>query len=202
MIKEYFANYWLHRSDITFDNKSGRIDYHQLNAPEHWRVTLVDTGPETLTGGRLKRVGNYLDRDEPFIMTYGDGLADVDVKALAAFHDSHGLDATLTAVVPPGRYGALELEGKRVVRFVEKPPGDGGFINGGFFVLHPRVLDRIEGDQMAFEREPLEGLARDNQLAAYRHDGFWHAMDTLRDKNLLESMWASGTPPWRLWAGD
>jgi glucose-1-phosphate cytidylyltransferase len=201
MIKEYFANYTMHQSDITVDNGSGEIVYHQLNA-EHWRVTLVDTGADTLTGGRLKRIGKYLNPDEPFIMTYGDGVADIDVRALTEFHSSHGRDATITAVAPPGRYGALDLEGDRVIRFIEKPPGDNGLINGGFFVLHPRVLDRIKDDQTPFEAGPLESLARDRQLSAYRHNGFWHAMDTLRDKVTLENLWASNRPPWRVWAAE
>jgi glucose-1-phosphate cytidylyltransferase len=201
MIKEYFANYTLHRSDVTIDNGSREIMYHQLNV-EPWRVTLVDTGPETMTGGRLKRIGKYLKSDAPFLMTYGDGLADINIRALTAFHCGHGLEATITAVVPPGRYGALDLEADRVLRFVEKPPGDNALINGGFFILHPRILDRIKGDQTPFEREPLESLARDRQLAAYRHTGFWHAMDTLRDKLVLEDLWASDNPPWRVWADD
>jgi glucose-1-phosphate cytidylyltransferase len=201
MIKEYFANYTLHRSDVTIDNGSREIMYHQLSA-EPWRVTLVDTGPETMTGGRLKRIGKYLKPDAPFLMTYGDGLADINVRALTAFHSDHGLEATITAVVPPGRYGALDLEADRVLRFVEKPPGDNALINGGFFILHPRTLARIKDDQTPFEREPLESLARDRQLAAYRHTGFWHAMDTLRDKLVLEDLWASDNAPWRLWADD
>lgn len=196
--KEYFSNYVLHNADITVDLAKGGIEYHTTNH-EPWRVTLVDTGAETMTGGRLKRVAEYLDPDEPFFLTYGDGVADVDLKALAAFHRAHGKEATITAVAPPGRYGALDIVGDRVERFVEKPPGDNGLINGGFFVLEPRVVDRIAGDATTFEQEPLMALARDGQLMARRHDGFWAAMDTLRDKNNLEALWASGQAPWRVW---
>lgn len=198
LIKEYFANYVLHHADVTVDLDKGAIEYHATNH-EPWRVTLVETGPETLTGGRLKRVARYLDKDEPFFFTYGDGLADVDLAALAAFHRGHGRDATVTAVAPPGRYGALDLEEGRVNRFIEKPPGDNGLINGGFFVLNPGVIARLESDATSFEAEPLEGLARDGQLMAFPHAGFWAAMDTLRDKNNLEALWASGKAPWRLW---
>lgn len=198
MIKEYFQNYVLHQSDVTIDMRSGATICHQ-NCAEPWSVTLVDTGPDTMTGGRIKRIGRYLTPDEPFFMTYGDGVSDVDIRALADFHHRHGRQATVTAVAPPGRYGALECEGDRVRRFTEKPPGDNARINGGFFVLHPSVLDRIAGDATAFENEPLEGLARDGELCAYQHDGFWYAMDTLRDKNHLEALWASGKAPWRLW---
>jgi len=198
MIKEYFANYVLHNADLTVDLENGSLEYHATNH-EPWRVTLVDTGPETMTGGRLKRVARYLDPGEPFFFTYGDGVADVDLAALAAFHRAHGKQATVTAVSPPGRYGALEIDAGQVRRFVEKPPGDNGLINGGFFVLQPQVVDRIGGDAEVFEAGPLEGLARDRQLMAFRHDGFWAAMDTLRDKNHLEALWESGTAPWRLW---
>ena len=198
MIKEYFANYVLHNADLTVDLEHGSVEYHATNH-EPWRVTLVDTGPETMTGGRLRRVARYLDPGEPFFFTYGDGVADVDLTALAAFHRGHGKQATVTAVSPPGRYGALEIDAGQVQRFVEKPPGDNGLINGGFFVLHPQVVDRIGGDAEVFEAGPLEGLARDRQLMAFRHDGFWAAMDTLRDKNHLEALWESGTAPWRLW---
>ncbi len=198
MIKEYFSNYVLHNADLTVDLGKGSVEYHATNH-EPWRVTLVDTGPETMTGGRLKRVARYLEPDEPFFFTYGDGVADVDLKALEAFHRSHGKDATVTAVSPPGRYGALEIVDGGVQRFIEKPPGDNGLINGGFFVLEPRVIGRIEGDATPFEAAPLEGLARDGQLMAYHHAGFWKAMDTLRDKNDLEALWASGQAPWRLW---
>jgi glucose-1-phosphate cytidylyltransferase len=196
MVKEYFANYVLHNADLTVDLEKGAIEYHATNH-EPWRVTLVDTGADTMTGGRVKRVAPYLDKDKPFFLTYGDGVSDVDLAKLAAFHRAHGKTATVTAVSPPGRYGALEIKDDLVRRFIEKPPGDNGLINGGFFVLQPTVLDRIEGDETIFELEPLEGLAHDNQLAAYRHDGFWAAMDTLRDKNQLEALWASGEAPWR-----
>jgi glucose-1-phosphate cytidylyltransferase len=196
VVKEYFANYVLHNADLTVDLASGAIEYHATNH-EPWKVTLVETGAETMTGGRLKRVAHYLDPDEPFFLTYGDGVSDVDLGALLKFHQAHGKDATITAVAPPGRFGALEISDGRVDRFVEKPPGDQGMINGGFFVLNPSVIDRIDGDPIVWEREPLEGLAADGQLMAYRHDGFWAAMDTLRDKNILEGLWASGEAPWR-----
>jgi glucose-1-phosphate cytidylyltransferase len=196
MIKEYFANYVLHNADVTVDLAKGAIEYHATNH-EPWRVTLVETGEQTMTGGRLKRVARYLDPGEPFFLTYGDGLSDVDLTALAAFHRAHGREATVTAVAPPGRFGALELAGEGVQRFSEKPPGDNALINGGFFVLQPSVLSRIEGDATVWENQPLEGLAHDGQLQAYRHDGFWAAMDTLRDKNQLEALWASGAAPWR-----
>ncbi len=196
-IKEYFANYVLHSSDVTIDARSGEIHYHQTYA-EPWRVTLVDTGQDTLTGGRLKRVSDYLD--DTFCMTYGDGVADIDLTAEIAFHRENGRTATLAAVTPPGRYGAVELADEdRVARFVEKPRGDEGLINGGFFVLNRDVLDQIEGDHTSFEGKPLERLAKNGQLAAFRHDGFWHAMDTLRDRNLLEELWASGKAPWKSW---
>lgn len=196
VVKEYFANYVLHNADLTVDLAKGEIQYHARNN-EPWRVTLVETGEATMTGGRLKRVASHLNTDEPFFMTYGDGVSDVDLGALLKFHQDHGKDATITAVAPPGRFGALEINDGRVDRFVEKPPGDQGLINGGFFVLNPSVIDRIDGDPTIWEREPLEGLAADGQLMAYRHDGFWAAMDTLRDKNILEGLWASGEAPWR-----
>jgi glucose-1-phosphate cytidylyltransferase len=196
MIKEYFANYVLHNADVTIDLAKGAIEYHATKH-EPWRVTLVETGEHTMTGGRLKQVARYLDAAEPFFLTYGDGLSDVDLTALAAFHRQHGREATVTAVAPPGRFGALEIDQGRVERFSEKPPGDNGLINGGFFVLNPSVLGRIDGDDTVWENAPLEGLAHDGQLMAFRHDGFWAAMDTLRDKNQLESLWASGAAPWR-----
>jgi len=199
MIKEYFANYVLHHSDVTIDATSGQVTYHQTTA-EPWKITLVDTGAETMTGGRLKRVRSYLHPDEPFCMTYGDGVSDLDIAASIAFHRSHGRLATVGAVIPPGRYGALRLDGDLVTDFTEKPPGDNAFINGGYFVLQPQALDRIEGDATPWESAPLEGLARDGELAAFRHTGFWHAMDTLRDKNTLEGLWASGRAPWKRWA--
>lgn len=197
-IKEYFANYVLHRADVTVDLAKREITYHRDRA-DPWRVTLVDTGNDTLTGGRLKRVGSFLDPNEDFCLTYGDGVADIDIRALVDHHRKSGCDATLTAVRPPGRYGATQLEGDLVTDFLEKPLGDGGYINGGFFVLKPSVLDRIAGDQTAWESEPLERLAADRQLSAYRHDGFWQAMDTLRDRNYLESLWESGNAPWKIW---
>ena len=197
-IKEYFANYVLHRSDVTVDLVSNRIYYIRPETLPPWKVTLVDTGAETMTGGRLRRVGHLLG-DEPFCMTYGDGVSDVDLEALVEFHRRSGREATLTAVRPPGRYGATVLEGERVTRFEEKPAGDGGRINGGFFVLNPSVVNRIEGDATLWEAEPLVGLAEDGQLGAFVHDGFWQPMDTLREKNQLEALWASGTPPWKTW---
>ena len=200
MIKEYFANYVLHNSDVTIDAVDNRITYHQSTA-EPWRVTLVDTGERTLTGGRLKRVAAYLNEGEPLCFTYGDGVADLDLNALIETHRRSGRSATLTAVVPPGRYGALDLdESDGVNRFTEKPPGDNGLISGGFFVLEPRVIERIAGDATSWEAEPLEGLARDGELQAYRHRGFWHAMDTLRDKMHLEDLWQQGRAPWKLWS--
>ena len=198
IIKEYFANYVLHNADVTVDLEQGSLEYHATNH-EPWKVTLVETGADTMTGGRLRRVARYLDPGEPFFFTYGDGVADVNLAALAAFHRSHGRDATVTAVAPPGRYGALDIVEGQVNRFIEKPPGDNGLINGGFFVLNPAVIGRLGPDTMPFEAEPLEGLARDGQLMAFPHDGFWAAMDTLRDKNHLEALWASGQAPWRLW---
>lgn len=199
MVKEFFANYLLHNSDVTIDAATGETTYHQSTA-EPWRVTLVDTGEGSMTGGRLKRVASYLDPREPFCLTYGDGLADIDIAALVDFHRRHGKLATLTAVAPPGRYGALDLDGDRVARFMEKPPGDNALINGGFFVLSPAVISRIEGDATPWEAEPLSGLAADGELVAYRHAGFWQAMDTLRDKNVLESLWSSGAAPWKTWS--
>jgi glucose-1-phosphate cytidylyltransferase len=196
VIKEYFSNYVLHNADLTVDLAKGSIEYHATNH-EPWKVTLVDTGAETLTGGRLKRVAQYLAPGEPFFLTYSDGVADLDIAALAKFHRDHGLEATVTAVSPPGRFGALEIVEGRVERFIEKPPGDNGLINGGFFVLQPSVIDRIAGDETIWEQEPLTGLAHDGQLMAFRHDGFWAPMDTLRDKNVLEGLWASGEAPWR-----
>ena len=198
MIKEYFANYGLHMSDITFDLSQNSIEFHRQSA-ENWRVTLVDTGENSMTGGRLKRVSSYLKDEEAFCFTYGDGVSNVDIGKTIAFHKSHGKQATVTAVRPPARYGALQLEGTEVQGFIEKPEGEGGFINGGFFVLSPRVIDRIEADHSSWEGEPLMGLASEGELQAYFHDGFWQPMDTLRDKNHLESLWQSGTPPWKSW---
>jgi glucose-1-phosphate cytidylyltransferase len=196
-IKEYFANYFLHMSDVTFDMKENRMEVHQRYV-EPWRVTLVDTGESTLTAGRLKRVRSYLD-EGPFCFTYGDGLSDVDVSALVAFHRSHGRLATLTAIKPPGRYGAVSIDGSAVTSFLEKPAGDGAWINGGFFVLDPPVIDLIEGDQTSWESAPLTTLAARGQLQAYQHRGFWQAMDTLRDKTHLEEIWAAGNAPWKAW---
>jgi glucose-1-phosphate cytidylyltransferase len=199
VIKEYFANYFLHMSDVTIDLNNNRMMVHQRKV-EPWQVTLVDTGESTLTGGRLKRVAEYLDGEDAFCFTYGDGLSDVDIGALIRFHRAHGRLATLTAVSPPGRYGALERNGDQVTAFTEKPRGDGGRINGGFFVLSPRVINLIDGDQTSWEGEPLEVLARRGELMAYDHDGFWQAMDTLRDKNYLEDLWQKGKAPWKRWA--
>lgn len=198
VIKEYFANYFLHMSDVTFDISNNRMEVHQQNA-EPWRITLVDTGDNTLTGGRLKRVAPYLEGEDYFFFTYGDGLADVDITAQSAFHREHGKLATVTAVSPPGRYGALELKDHQVEGFTEKPRGDGGQINGGFFVLSPKCLDLIEGDDTSWESEPLDALAGQGQLMAYHHQGFWQPMDTLRDKNHLEELWASNKAPWKVW---
>jgi glucose-1-phosphate cytidylyltransferase len=198
MIKEYFANYFLHMSDVTFDMTRNHMEVHQRHS-EPWKVTLVDTGEGTLTGGRLKRIEPYVRSDEAFFFTYGDGLADVDLRAELAFHRSHGKLATVLAVEPPGRYGALQRSGDAVTGFTEKPRGEGGLINGGFFVLSPRCLDRIEGDQTSWEGAPLSGLAADGQLQAFEHHGFWQPMDTLRDKNHLEELWATGRAPWKVW---
>jgi glucose-1-phosphate cytidylyltransferase len=199
VIKEYFANYFLHMSDVTFDLRSdNQMQVHQQFA-EPWKVTLVDTGDQTMTGGRLKRVQPYLAGEDDFCFTYGDGVSDVDLTKLIAFHKSHGKSATVTAVQPPGRFGALELKADAVTSFTEKPHGDGMFINGGFFVLSPKVLDLIEGDRTIWEKGPLESLARDSQLQAFKHYGFWQPMDTLRDKQLLEDLWAGGAAPWKQW---
>jgi glucose-1-phosphate cytidylyltransferase len=198
VIKEYFANYFLHMSDVTFDMSTNTMQVHHRKA-EPWRVTLVDTGESTQTGGRLKQVAGYLQRDETFCVTYGDGVADVDITAQLAFHRAHGKLATVTAVQPPGRYGAIVHEGTRVLGFQEKPPGDGAWVNGGFFVLHPRALDTIDGDQTPWEADPLKRLAAQGQLEAWQHRGFWHAMDTLRDRNHLEQLWAQGQAPWKCW---
>ena len=198
IIKEYFANYFLHMSDVTFDMASNRMEVHHKHA-EPWKVTLVDTGDDSMTGGRLKRVADYLQDEAAFCFTYGDGVSDVDITASIAFHQQHGKLATVTAVQPPGRYGALRMEGDVVQGFTEKPRGDGGLINGGFFVLSPRVLDRIAGDATSWEAEPLASLAAEGQLMAYEHQGFWQPMDTLREKNLLEELWLSGKAPWKRW---
>jgi glucose-1-phosphate cytidylyltransferase len=199
IIKEYFANYFLHMSDVTFDMAHNRMEVHQQKA-EPWRVTLVDTGEETLTGGRLRRVAEYVKDEEAFCFTYGDGVSDLDISAEITFHKQHGKLATVTAVQPPGRYGALQLDGQSVSGFSEKPRGDGGFINGGFFVLSPKCIDLIEGDYSSWEGEPLMRLAAEGQLSAYEHKGFWQPMDTLREKNMLEDLWASGKAPWKVWS--
>jgi len=196
VIKEYFANYFLHMSDVTFDMAANRMEVHERHA-EPWRVTLVDTGADTLTGGRLKRVRAYLG-DEPFCFTYGDGVTDLDIRALIAFHRSHGKRATLTAIQPPGRYGAVNLEGGAVRNFQEKPVGDNAWINGGFFVLDPAVFEYLEGDETSWEGSPLGRLAGQGQLMAFQHTGYWQAMDTLRDKNQLEELWRVGAP-WKVW---
>ena len=197
MIKEYFANYFLHMSDVTFDMTDNQMVVHERHA-EPWKVTLVDTGIDTQTGGRLRRVADYL-RDGTFCCTYGDGVADVDITASIEFHRSHGCLATVTAVQPPGRFGALVLDDDVVTGFAEKPRGDGGLINGGFFVLEPECLDLVDGDATKWEEEPLQHLAGNDQLRAFHHDGFWQPMDTLRDRTNLEELWASGSPPWRVW---
>lgn len=198
MIKEYFSNYFLHMSDVTFDMVNNSMEVHQRKA-EPWKVTLVDTGAESMTGGRLKRVAPYLGA-EPFMMTYGDGVADIDLQQLVAFHRRHGKAATVTATQPSGRFGAMRLgDDGKVSSFQEKPVGDGAWINGGFFVLEPAVLGRIAGDATIFEKEPLEGLSRDGQMMAYRHNGFWQPMDTMRDKLHLEELWGTGQAPWKVW---
>ena len=198
IIKEYFANYFLHMSDVTFDMTNNKMKVHQQNA-EPWTVTLVDTGEETETGGRLKRVLPYLKNEKAFCFTYGDGLANVDIAKLIHFHESHGKLATITAVQPPGRYGALNLIDELVSGFVEKPKGDGGWINGGFFVLSPQCIDYIDSDDTFWELKPLNSIAADKELMAFKHAGFWQPMDTLREKNLLEELWSSGKAPWKIW---
>jgi glucose-1-phosphate cytidylyltransferase len=198
MIKEYFANYFLHMSDVTFDMRDNHMQVHQSVA-EPWKVTVVDTGDNSGTAGRLARVGRYLQDEEVFCMTYGDGVADVDITATIAFHQTQGKSVTLTAVQPPARFGALGIDGASITSFQEKPQGEGGWINGGFFVLSPRVLDEIHNDSWMFEREPMESLTAKHQVCAYRHGGFWQAMDTLRDKQRLEDLWASGKAPWKTW---
>jgi len=199
LIKEYFANYFLHMSDVTFDMSQNRMEVHHRKA-EPWKVTLVDTGEKTLTGGRLKRVVDYVKEDEAFCFTYGDGLSDVNIAAAIAFHKNHGRLATVTAVRPPGRYGAIECnDDKLVTAFTEKPPGDGGLINGGFFVLSPGCFDAIAGDETSWENEALADLASRGEIMAFEHQGFWQPMDTLRDKISLEALWESGAAPWKIW---
>jgi len=199
MIKEYFANYFLHMSDVTFDMSQNKMEVHH-NYAEPWKVTLVDTGENTQTGGRIKLIRNYLN-DEDFCLTYGDGVGDIDIPGLFSFHKEQRTLATMTAVQPPGRFGALELKNNKIISFKEKPEGDGGWINGGFFILSPKIIDYnyITGQDTVWEKEPLENLAKEGQLSAYLHKGFWRPMDTLRDKNYLESLWQSGNPPWKVW---
>lgn len=199
VIKEYFANYFLHMSDVTFDMSTNQMRVHQKKA-EPWKVTLVDTGLDTLTAGRLKRVSDYVKDEEAFCFTYGDGLSDINIQKLIEFHMAHKKLATITAVLPPGRYGALELDGDKVTSFIEKPKGDGGVINGGFFVLSPKVLNFIDGDADAWEGTPIFRLAEVGELNAYKHSGFWQPMDTLRDKMLLEELWGSRCAPWKVWS--
>ncbi|MGJ8644217.1 MAG: glucose-1-phosphate cytidylyltransferase [Luteolibacter sp.] len=197
-IKEYFANYFLHMSDVTFDMAENKMEVHQQNA-EPWKVTLIDTGDDTMTGGRLKRVAPYVNDEESFCFTYGDGVSDVDISAQIAFHNEHGKLATVTAVQPPGRYGALQMDGDSVAGFAEKPRGDGGLINGGFFILSPKCIELIEADSTSWEGGPLNSLAAKGELMAFEHQGFWQPMDTLREKNLLEELWDSGKAPWKSW---
>lgn len=198
MIKEYFANYFLHTSDVTFNMRDNSMQVHDKRA-EDWNVTLVDTGETSMTGGRLRRVADYVRHEDAFCFTYGDGVGDMDISATIAFHKRHGKDATLTATYPPGRFGALDISNGQVHKFKEKPKGDGAMINGGFFVLSPKVLDRLNADSTVWEQEPLMGLANDGQLMAFEHAGFWQPMDTLHDKNLLEKLWQSGAAPWKSW---
>ena len=197
MIKEYFANYFLHTSDITIDMKNNDVEVHQKHA-EPWKVTMIDTGINTMTGGRLKKIQKYVD-NETFCFTYGDGLSDINIKNLLKFHKENKTFATTTAVQPPGRYGDLQLKNNKVTKFIEKPLGGGSFVNGGYFVLEPEVFDYLKGDRTVWEKEPLENLASQNQLSAFTHKGFWHAVDTLRDKNNLEKLWNSKNTPWKIW---
>ncbi len=198
VIKEYFANYFLHMSDVTFNMRDNKMEVHEKRV-EPWSVTLVDTGDHSMTGGRLKRVAKYVEDEEEFFLTYGDGVGDIDIMASLDFHKSHGKSATMTATYPPGRFGALEINQGKVESFKEKPKGDGALINGGFFVLSPKVLDYIADDTTVWEQEPLMGLAADGELMAYEHDGFWQPMDTLRDKHLLEKLWDNKEAPWKTW---
>lgn len=199
VIKEYFANYFLHMSDVTFDMAHNKMEVHHRYA-EPWKITLIDTGPDTMTGGRLRRVVEYVKDEEAFCFTYGDGVSDVNITELVGFHKSHGKKATLTAVYPPGRFGAIDIHtDHQITSFKEKPKGDGGMINGGFFVLSPEVINLIKDDSTIWEREPLESLAQQSEMMAYQHHGFWHPMDTLRDKNYLEGLWSAGNAPWKSW---
>jgi glucose-1-phosphate cytidylyltransferase len=198
VIKEFFANYFLHTSDVTFDLQQNSMEVHQRHA-EPWRVTLIDTGADTLTGGRLKRVREHVAKDDAFCFTYGDGVADIDISASIAFHRQHGKLATMTAVQPPGRFGAVDLDGTRILSFKEKPEGDGNWVNGGYFVLSPKVIDLIDDDSTVWEKGPMETLARQGEMHAFHHHGFWQPMDTLRDKVLLEGLWDAGQAPWKQW---
>ena len=198
VIKEYFANYFLHQSDVTFCMKKNSMKVHEERA-EPWTVTLVDTGDDSMTGGRLGRVAEYVKNEEAFCFTYGDGVSDVNISELIAFHKKHGKDATLTSVYPPGRFGALDIKENKIIQFTEKPKGDGALINGGFFVLSPKVLERISGDDCTWEQDPLKGLAADENLMAFTHEGFWQPMDTLRDKVYLQELWDEGKAPWKTW---
>jgi len=198
MIKEYFANYFLHQSDVTFCMKKNSMKVHKKRA-EPWTVTLVDTGDDSMTGGRLGRVAKYVKNEEVFCFTYGDGVSDVNISELVVFHKKHGKDATLTATYPPGRFGALDIKGDQITQFTEKPKGDGSLINGGFFVLSPKVLELISGDDCIWEEEPLKGLAKDDNLMAFTHEGFWQPMDTLRDMMYLQELWDKGSAPWKTW---
>lgn len=198
VIKEYFANYFLHQSDVTFDMAANTMEVHTKRA-EPWKVTLVDTGEETMTGGRLKRVEDYVKNEEAFCFTYGDGVGSVDISKLIKFHKSHGKLATLTATFPPGRFGAIDIVDNQILNFKEKPKGDGAMINGGFFVLSPKVISRLSADSTVWEQQPLMGLAEDGELMAFKHEGFWLPMDTLRDKQKLQELWESGNAPWKMW---
>ena len=198
LIKEYFANYFLHMSDVTFDLGANKMEVHHLNT-EPWKVTLIDTGENSMTGGRLKRIADYVNKEESFCFTYGDGLSDVNITSLIEFHNNHGKLATVTAVLPPGRFGDLNIDGKKVVGFMEKPLGDGNMINGGYFVLSPKCLDLIENDTTVWEDKPIKELTNNGQLMAYVHKGFWQPMDTLREKIILDELWTSGNAPWKIW---
>lgn len=199
LIKEYFNNYYLHNSDVTFEVSSNQVKINREVSEDNWSVTLVDTGENTMTGGRMKRVSEYLDEDQAFCFTYGDGLSDIDIGAEIEFHKKHGRLATVAAVRPPARFGALDIDGERVKGFVEKPIGDRGFVNGGFFVIEPQCFEYIEGDFISWEEEPVRKLVELGELMGYRHEGFWQPMDTIRDRNYLQKLWDSGTPPWRVW---
>jgi len=198
VIKEYFANYFLHQSDVTFSMKNNSMEVHEKRV-EPWTITLIDTGDSSMTGGRLARVSDYVKDEDAFCFTYGDGLSDVNISELVKFHKEHGKDATLTSVYPPGRFGALDIQDNQIIKFTEKPKGDGALINGGFFVLSPKVLERISGDDCIWENEPLKGLATDGHLMSHTHNGFWHSMDTLRDQIYLQELWKAGKAPWKTW---